>query len=204
MHVARSIPRHRFLAGAFVASATALLRGVTPAVADGARTGPWCRDLTKGVRETSYDFSLNLLDGKGDVFTLSDLVGRPVWLNFFATWCPPCNAEMSDIIRLASRFAPEIHVIGIDVAEEPAKVRAFRDRHSVPFPIALDEKASVFHSFGFSELPTHMFLDARGYISCISVGDLLPNQMDNEIAVALSRKPMPHAKSVSLGRTSEG
>lgn len=164
------------------------------AAAHGARSGPWCDTLAKFARENTFDFSLELLDAEGKIFTLSDLVGKPVWLNFFTTWCPPCNAEASDIVRIGATYARNAHVVGIDVAEDPANVRAFRDRHNIAFPIALDKTGSVFHGFGFHGYPTHVFLDAAGAISCISVGDLTPEQMDNELAVALARTATPQAK----------
>lgn len=187
------LTRSRFLGGAASVSA-AMLALPQRAAAHGARSGPWCHALTKGGRENIYDFSLDLLDGDGAIFTLSDLIGKPVWLNFFTTWCPPCNAEASDIVRIGATYAQSAHVVGIDVAEAPAKVRAFRDRHGIAFPIALDTGGSVFRGFGFHGYPTHVFLDATGAISCVSVGDLTPAQMDNELAVALARTALPQAK----------
>jgi len=137
---------------------------------------------------------LYLLDGKEQVFTLSDYLGRPVWLQFFASWCGPCNREAGDIVRIANKYGDALVTIGIDVEEQPERAQAFRDLHKIPFPIALDSKATVFDSLGFKDLPTHVFVDARGVVSCLSVGDLTPDQMDNEIAVALARLPKPQAR----------
>ena len=187
--------RRSFLRASLFAASAVLGGGRLPALADGARSGSWCRELSKIARDDAYDFSLDLLDGKDALFTLSDYVGRPVWLQFFASWCGPCNREASDIVRIASKYGDAVATVGIDVKEQPERARAFRDLHEIPFPIALDSKASVFDSLGFKALPTHLFIDARGVISCLSVGDLTPEQMDNEIAVALARHPKPQAKS---------
>ena len=193
----RSHDRQRFLIGALSACvASALPTGRIRAA--GARTGPWCRPLVKGASETSYDFSLYTLDGERRVFTLSDLRGKPVWLNFFTSWCPPCNDEAADIVRIAHAYAGSVHVIGIDVKEKPEPVRAFRDRHRITFPIALDDTASVFKSLGLHEYPSHVFLDASGRPSCLAVGDLTPDQMNNELAVALARD-VPQASSRTGG-----
>jgi cytochrome c biogenesis protein CcmG/thiol:disulfide interchange protein DsbE len=187
--------RPSFIRAALLTSAA--LAGVSPraASADGARSGSWCRDLSKVAREDAYDFSLYLLDGEDKIFTLSDYLGRPIWLQFFASWCGPCNREAADVVRIASKYGDAIVTVGIDVKEQPERARAFRDLHKIPFPITLDGEAKVFDSLGFRGFPTHMFVDARGLISCLTDGDLTPAQMDNEIAVALSRPGKPQAKA---------
>ena len=119
-----------------------------------------------------------MLDGKSDdVFY------------FFASWCGPCNVEAADIVRIAAKYGDALHVVGIDVKEPAERARAFRDRHRISYPIALDDTGSVFEALGLHEFPTHVFLDARGVISCVSIGDLTPDQMDNEVAVAAARAP---------------
>jgi thiol-disulfide isomerase/thioredoxin len=170
----------------FLTSAAGVLcaAGSRAAVADGARPGPFCLPLAKGAAETVYDFELYLLDGEGKTFRLGDMLGSPVWLNFFASWCPPCNKEAGRIIELSKRYAPQgLHVIGIDVNEKPAAVRGFRDEHKIDYPIALDETGSVFTGLGLHEYPTHMFLHRTGKISCIFAGNLETSLMDNEVAV---------------------
>jgi hypothetical protein len=71
-------------------------------------------------------------------------------------------------------------------------VRAVRARHHVTYPIAPDDKGTVFKAFGFNSFPTQIFHDASGAVSCISIGDLTPDQMDNEVAVAIARAPIVH------------
>jgi thiol-disulfide isomerase/thioredoxin len=130
-----------------------------------------------------------LLDDSEQVFEMSAYVGKVLWLNFFTSWCPPCNAEAGDIVRIANTYGSKLSVVGISVEEKPEPVRAFRDRHHITYKIALDDTGAVFKALGFHAYPTHMFLDAKGAISCISIGDLTPEQMDNEVAVALGRAP---------------
>lgn len=162
-----------------------------PVRAGGARSGQWCLPITKFARDHVYDFDLELLDGNGELFSLSKLAGKPVWLNFFTSWCGPCNREAADIVSIWRKYGDAVHVVGIDVAEKPEQARAFRDKHAIPFPIALDTTSSVFDALGFTGYPTHAFLDQQGLISCLSAGDLTPTQMDNELAVALARVPRP-------------
>jgi thiol-disulfide isomerase/thioredoxin len=191
MGFGRIVSRERFVLGVVGSVVTASV-GAGPATAAGARTGPWCRELSKAAREELFDFSLLVLDGTADdVFSVSACQGKPIWLQLFASWCGPCNNEAADIVRIAKNYGEAIHVVGIDVKESPDKARAFRERHAIPFPIALDDTGSVFRTLGFKALPTHVFFDSLGRITCISVGDLKPDEMDNEIAVALSRSPQP-------------
>ena len=194
-HVSNAIGRRSLVAGLAASVAAVLVpRG---AGADGARTGPWCRALSKAAREDAYDITAELLDGDGDgaSFHLSDHLGKPVWLQFFTTWCPPCNAEASDVVRTAEKYRDTIVTVGIDVGETAAKVRAFRDRHKIVYPIALDESSEVFHELGLRGYPTHLFFDANGMVSCVSVGDMTPDQFENEIAVALARPPLPQLRT---------
>ena len=158
---------------------------------NGARSGPWCQALSTTAREHIFDFSLYLLDGKGAIFTLSEQLGYVVWLNFFTSWCEPCNLEAPNILVVAKKYGSALRVIGIDVQETEGAVRAFRDRHGITFPIALDDKGAIFKNFGLPGFPTHMFIDASGLISCISVAGLAASEMDNEVAVALARAPAP-------------
>jgi thiol-disulfide isomerase/thioredoxin len=155
------------------------------------RSGPWCRALSKSGRERIFDFSLYLLDGKDAVFTLSEQRGYVVWLNFFTSWCGPCNLEAPNILSVAKKYGDVLRVVGIDVRETPTAVRAFREQHTITFPIALDDKGAVFESFGLPGFPTHIFMDASGLISCVSLGGLALSEMDNEVAVALARVPAP-------------
>jgi thiol-disulfide isomerase/thioredoxin len=188
--------RSRFLAAA-VAAAAASFAAPSSIFGAGARPGPWCRELTKFAREHTYDFNLDLLDDSDQVFEMSAYRGKVLWLNFFTSWCPPCNAEAADIVRIANKYGSQLSVVGISVKERPEPVRSFRERHHITYKIALDDKGIVFSALGFQAYPTHMFIDAKGTVSCISVGDLLPEQMDNEVAVALARAPLTPATATS-------
>jgi hypothetical protein len=92
----RSPTRRSFFESSFSALlvSAATLGFESPAIAGGARSGPWCRELTKTARDETYDFSLYLLDGDGTVFTLSDHIGRPVWLQFFASWARRATTKL--------------------------------------------------------------------------------------------------------------
>ena len=177
--------RRASFVGSLGMTAAALVSASRVAYASGARSGAWCKPLTPFARDHAFDFSLELMDG--GVFTVSEHLGKPVWLSFFTTWCPPCNEEAGDIVRLAQKYGDAAAIIAFDEMEKPAKVRAFAERHAFTLPIAMDTTGSVFDALGFKSYPTHLFLAPSGEVSCLSVGDLTPEQMDNELAVALAR-----------------
>jgi peroxiredoxin len=181
--------RSRFLS-ATLAFGAGLAAAPLGSDANGARPGPYCLPLRKGAADKIYDFELEILDDT-KIFSLEDHLGHPVWLNFYASWCPPCNKEMPDVVRIATKYAASgLRVFGVDVEESNDKARGFAKQYALPFPVLLDREGSVFKSFGFHYLPTHVFFGANGALTCVANADLDPNQMDNEVAVAIDRAPV--------------
>src|SRR5580704_2422490 len=78
----------------------------------------------------------------GSNLTMASLVGKPVWLNFFATWCGPCNEEAPVIASVSTEFAPRgLQIVGIDVLENAAKAKEFVDKHQLNYPALIDSGA---------------------------------------------------------------
>jgi peroxiredoxin len=183
------LARSTFLSGSFALGAGLAAKPIG-IDARGARSGQYCLPLRKGVADKNYDFELEILDDS-NIFSLADNLGHPVWLNFFATWCPPCNKEMPDVVRIAAKYAASgLRVFGVDVKEPSDKAHAFAQKYAIPFPILLDREGSVFKAFGFEGYPTHMFFGANGALTCVATEGLEANQMDNEVAVAIDRAPL--------------
>ena len=122
--------------------------------------------------------ALDLVDLDGRRRTLSEGRGRVVWINFWATWCPPCRTEMPMMQRLADAYGDRLLILGIDFGEEPAAVRQFVHRYDIGYPILLDPTLDTFYrwspQFG---LPRHYFVDARGAVIREVPGELPPEQM---------------------------
>ena len=116
------------------------------------------------------DFTLKTLDGKS--FTLSAHRGTPVVLNFWATWCGPCQNEMPAMQATATRYAGKTLVIGVDQAEEVALVRQFVDQVGVSYPISLDADQGVAHRYSIRGFPTTFFIDGDGVIRHIWLGEM--------------------------------
>ncbi len=108
-------------------------------------------------------FSLPALDGP-DV-TLSDLRGKVVLVNFWATWCEPCEAEMPAMERLYRTLAPEgFELLAVSVDDGPEPVRAFRERLALSFPILLDPAKDTAEAYQTFRFPESLLVDRRGVI----------------------------------------
>lgn len=119
------------------------------------------------VGHPAPDFSLTLL--AGETFTLSELRG-PVVLNFWATWCPPCRAELPELQAASERLAGQVAIIGVNQAEAPADVGAFVAGLGLSFPMPLDARGEASRLYAVRSLPTTFFIDRQGIIRHIQVG----------------------------------
>ncbi len=124
------------------------------------------------------DFSLPLLDG-GSV-RLSSLRGRPVVLNFWATWCPPCQEEMPHLQAAAAAAGERAVFLGVDDAEPAADVRAFLQSHGVTYPIALDTGATA-DLYGAYSLPVTFFIDKDGVVRDVIDGAVSPAVLEDRL-----------------------
>ena len=115
------------------------------------------------------DFTLDTMDG--GTITLSDLRGQAVLVNFWATWCPPCRAEMPAIQRVYERFRNQgFTVLAVDLQESDRQVAAFSSSLGLTFPILMDRDGSVFNGYRVKALPSTFFVDRQGQIRDVAVG----------------------------------
>ena len=109
------------------------------------------------------DFTLSLLGG--GAITLSQLRGKPVLINIFTTWCPPCQAELPDIQEIYERYGDRIHVIVISYGEDAKTVDYYFDAYNYTFPVAYDPGGSVFESvYDIEFIPQTWVIDVNGVI----------------------------------------
>lgn len=133
---------------------------------------------------------LDLVDLDGGRWTLSDADGRLVWVNFWATWCPPCRTEMPMMQRLHERFGDRVLILGVDFGEERGAVADFVERYGITYPILLDPTLDAFYrwspQFG---LPKHYFVDANGVVVRELPGELPPDAMLETLGTLLGDAP---------------
>lgn len=110
------------------------------------------------------NFELSLMDGK--TVSLADLVGKKiVILNFWATWCAPCRAEMPELNRyVKANSSRPIDLIGIDAAETPETVAAFLRGHPVSFPVGIDGNRAIQAAYEVKSYPTTVVIGADGRV----------------------------------------
>jgi thiol-disulfide isomerase/thioredoxin len=107
----------------------------------------------------------------------SNFEGKAVILNFWASWCPPCRAEMPDFQQASEEFLnSELLIIGINATNQdtPVNVARFLQENNISFPIALDPEGVAGRDFQVHSLPTTFFIDANGVVQNIVIGGPLP------------------------------
>jgi thiol-disulfide isomerase/thioredoxin len=143
------------------------------------------------------DQNEELRDLNGRTVRLSDYKGKVVLINFWATWCPPCRAEMPDLVRLQREHAKDgLQIIGITYPpEQKARVRRFASRLKVNYPIVLGTRELKSRFSSDETLPLTVVINRDGKVSDIIGGILLREEFDEKIKPLLM-------KSVEGGSTS--
>jgi len=118
----------------------------------------------------------------GGNFSLASLHGKPVYLNFFASWCAPCNEEAPGINALQKKYAARgLHVIGIDEQENAGKAMEFVKKYALGYPAVVDANGSVMQPYGAIGLPLHVFIDRKGKIKVMRDGEMTQSEIDAAI-----------------------
>ncbi len=115
-------------------------------------------------------FSLQTMDGKTVQFT--QYRGKPVLINFWATWCGPCEEEMPLIQKAADDYGQKLVILGINDDEAIDQVRPFVQQHHLSFNILMDPGAKVTDLYQVRGFPTTYFVDANGKIQAIQIGQM--------------------------------
>ena len=142
-----------------------------PAPSQGLRPGdiPPAFDLT-AADGTKTPF----LDLDGNPISLADLKGKAVWINFFASWCPPCQSETPVLRDIADRYRDRgLQVVGISVQETSADdVRAYAERYQLDYEIGADLTGEIFRNYRLWGLPTQFFVGPDGVIRSVVLAPL--------------------------------
>ena len=142
-----------------------------------------------GAGQPAPDFALANLDGQ--TVKLSDLAGRPVWVNVWASWCAPCRAEMPDITAVyqevrARDAGGDLALLLVSIGEEPQVVRLYLESTRYQLPVLVDPGFAITERYRITGLPTHYFVGRDGTIKDLAIGGLKPNGMRARLAKILS------------------
>lgn len=165
------------------------------------------------VGATAPEFTVPLADGTtyqltdldGKPIRLADLRGKAVWVNFWTTWCPPCQSEVPILRDLSERYRDRgLVLVAISVQEtSPADVKAYAQRYQLGYTIGFDAAGTIFHAYKGYGLPTHVFIDPNGVIA-----SLVGAPLDEAGAIAHIEPILPEAggaaspgASLSAGHT---
>jgi cytochrome c biogenesis protein CcmG/thiol:disulfide interchange protein DsbE len=133
------------------------------------------------VGRRAPDFALTGLDGES--VSLASFRGRPVVLNFFATWCVPCRTELPAFQAMAQRHADRgLAVLLVDLQEDPEDVGRFLASLDVSLPAAVDETGHVTKAYRVRGLPSTFFLDREGVIRAVQLGALDDRALESGVA----------------------
>ena len=114
---------------------------------------------------------------QGSRFDSASLNGKVAYLNFFATWCPPCNEEAPAIDALQRQYgARGLQVVGIDVLENARKAGEFQREHGLTYPIVVDD-GTLRGRYAVNGLPVHVFIDRQGVVRSVVVGEISVRDM---------------------------
>ncbi len=157
------------------------------------RIGSDTRGLAIGQRAPDFvgtgadGQAIRLTDLDGHPLSMADLTGHPVWINFWATWCPPCQRETPDL-----RDAYEAHrkdglvLVAISIQEEPGAVRDYVTRYGLTYTIGMDVTGAIMHTYGVFGIPTHYFIDRDGIIRDRVFGPLDKAGIEQRLAEILN------------------
>ncbi|MFN8378720.1 MAG: TlpA disulfide reductase family protein [Anaerolineae bacterium] len=126
-------------------------------------------------------------DGKD--FSLLALRGRPVVLNFWATWCAPCAVEMPELQRLQDSLGDAVTVVGVNTGESSEAIRSWATERGISFPLALDTAGQTAALYQLRGQPTTFILDANGVVQDVAYGPTTYDSLSRTLELLIAANP---------------
>lgn len=137
------------------------------------------------IGKSAPDFKLTKLDGTN--VKLSDLKGKKVILNFWATWCGPCQQEMPDMEAFYKEHKENVEILAVNYTPSEKgggeeKVSNFIKEKGITFPVLLDKNIDVTTAYKVITIPTSYFIDTKGVIQDKFIGPMTQKEMEKRVA----------------------
>ena len=131
--------------------------------------------------------ALALKNLAGDEVSLADYRGRPVVVNFWASWCIPCRDEFPIFVAAREQYAPQgLEILGVDYKDDVANAQRFADDHGARWPLLADPGQEVYTAYaGFGGVPMSVFIDGEGIVRAVSYGPLSQAGFDDQVKLIL-------------------
>jgi cytochrome c biogenesis protein CcmG, thiol:disulfide interchange protein DsbE len=174
----RAAARHKLASGLIALAAVASLIAIAlvasgPATPAGAVADP-----------AAPAFSLPVLGRSAQKISLSDYAGKPVIVNFFASWCEPCQKETPLLARFYRAEHAKVTIVGLDENDVLGSAMSFTHKEGVGYPVGFDPEAVAASAYGVAALPQTFFLDARHRIVDRVFGAVTQADINRGIALA--------------------
>jgi thiol-disulfide isomerase/thioredoxin len=132
------------------------------------------------IDQPAPEFNMRTLDGK--VVSLSDYKGKPVWIGFWASWCPPCRAENPDIEAMYQKYKDQgLVILAPAIGEDSNTVSGYVKRTGLTFTVGVDETTQLAANYRIVGIPTHFFIDRDGVVRVWRIGSMSTKTMENNI-----------------------
>ena len=125
---------------------------------------------TEPPNPLEHDFTV--VDGNGNSVKLSDYVGKPIVLNFWASWCGPCKSEMPEFQQVYEDREQQVQFLMVNatVSDTMADAKSFINQYGYTFPVVFDTRGEALYTYGVDAFPTTFFLDKTGEVRAYVVG----------------------------------
>ena len=140
--------------------------------------------VTTGTTEPPVNIApdFTILDQEGNEVTLASFFGKPIILNFWASWCGPCKMEMPELQEFYDEYGEDIHFLLVSVDDSVDTAKAFIEKEGYTFPVFFDTTSMGAYTYGASSIPLTFFIDAEGNLTAYYMGamsaDILQQGVD--------------------------
>lgn len=125
-------------------------------------------------------FHLPMWPNNTDV-SVDNFKGKPLFINFWASWCPPCQAESPDLVKAYEKYGDKVQFISINLTSQDSQpnVQAFIEKYAIKYPTLLDKSGNVAQQYEIAAIPTSLFVDSTGIIVQRYTGAISPEALDS-------------------------